>query len=266
MTREADVPDLSGGDAAEEKRGPSGVVNTIDVLSAFTAGEPALGVNEIARRVGLHKSSVSRILGALERARFVEKVQESGKYRLGPGLIALTGRMLSSLGIIDLARPAMRSLADETGETVNLSILNGIEVLVVDQIVGSSHINIVPPGRSPTYCTATGRALLAFSPAELQERALTGVLAPVTHSTVTDRAAIKKDLQKIVTDRVSLVVNEFLANAGAIASPILDSRGIPIGAISISFAAFATDAARIEFLKSRILSAAIQISRLAGGV
>src|SRR5215216_660456 len=81
------------------------IQHAVSVLRAFSAAEPLLGVNELARRVGLHKSTVSRILATLVDAHLVERDAASGSFGLGPGIVALAGPLLASLNVREVAQP-----------------------------------------------------------------------------------------------------------------------------------------------------------------
>lgn len=244
--------------------GPSGVLNTIEVLRSFTAQEPILGVTEIAKRIGLHRSSVSRILSALEVAGFVEREPSTGRFRLGPGLIALTGRMLSSLSIIDVAKPVLSDLANATGETASLSILNNDAVLVVDQIVGLGPIHITVPGSSPTHCTASGRVLLAFSEASVVDQILAKGLKAETTKTITREADLRRILSEVRRAGVAVVRGEFVEQLAGIASVILDHRGAPVASISVASPVFSLSTEKTEALAAQVQQAAERISSLLG--
>ena len=100
------------------------VQHAIQVLASFSAAEPLLGVSEIARRVGVHKSTVSRILATLEDARLVERDPLRGRFRLGAGIVALAGPLLANLDVRDVARPYLEQLALATSESLSLMIWN----------------------------------------------------------------------------------------------------------------------------------------------
>lgn len=128
-TRNGGKPEGGG-----ESRGASVIVNVIDVLRCFTVERSVIGVTEIAAEVGLHKSSVSRILSTLEQERIVERDEETRKYRLGLGLIAITGPLLANLDVRQVAYPLLKQLCEDSGETAVLTIWDGSESVSVEQI------------------------------------------------------------------------------------------------------------------------------------
>jgi DNA-binding IclR family transcriptional regulator len=110
------------------------LLNGLAVLEAFSVQKPVLGVTEIAQRVGLHKSTVSRILSGLTDAGYVQRDEETGRYRLGLGLIALSGPLLADLDVRRAAVPYLEQLTESTQETSAISVWNGHEAIVVEQV------------------------------------------------------------------------------------------------------------------------------------
>src|SRR6478609_7101937 len=129
----AKTPDSNGSgtgtNGGTDAKGASVVVNAIAVLRTFTAEEPLLGVTEIANRVGMHKSSVSRILATFEQENLVERDPETKRFRLGLGLIAVAGPLLAEMEERRVAYPVLRQLAEQTGETSALMLWNGDEAI-----------------------------------------------------------------------------------------------------------------------------------------
>jgi DNA-binding IclR family transcriptional regulator len=245
--------------------GPSGVVHTIAVMNAFSTKEPLLGVNEIARRVGLHKSSVSRILGALEHARFVERDTLTNRFRLGSGLISLAGRLLASLSVIDVARPFLNELAHATGETTNLSIWNNGEVLIIDQVIGPAPIkHITTPGNSPVHCTAAGKILLAYATPENAKKILSRRLPQLTPNTITDPKSLTLEIDQVRRQGYAINDEELMPDVAAIAAPVRDHRGQTIASLSIALPKFRFSQARRAELATKIIRSAQVISARMG--
>lgn len=110
------------------------LLNGLAVLEAFSVQNPVLGVTEVAQRVSLHKSTVSRILGGLAEAGYVQRDEETGRYRLGLALIALSGPLLAELDVRRAAVPYLEELTESTLETSAISVWNGHEAIVVEQV------------------------------------------------------------------------------------------------------------------------------------
>lgn len=116
------------------------LLNGLAVLESFTIAAPVLGVTEIAARVKLHKSTVSRILSGLAEAGYVERLPESGRYRLGLGVIALSGPLLAELDVRRAAAPLLHDLTARTCETSAVCLWNGHEAVVVEQVASPHQV------------------------------------------------------------------------------------------------------------------------------
>ena len=161
------------------------VARALALLDALAEG-PA-GVNALARRIGVNPSSASRLLATLERGGLVER-EPGGPYRLGLHLVALADRVLARLDVRELARPQLRALVEETGETATLSVPGGDEAVTVDFVAGeSSVVSMARLGRpSIGHATAAGKVMLAFGGREPQ------ALHAYTERTITDPARLAR--------------------------------------------------------------------------
>ena len=161
----AESPETTGNG---DTKGTSVIVNAIAVLRTFTADEPLLGVTEIANRVGLHKSTVSRILATFEQEHLVERDPETRRFRLGLGLIAVAGPLLAELEERRVAYPVLRELTEQTGETSALMVWNGDESMCVEQIASHHQIKHTTPlgARYSDAMSASVQVFLAAEPAE----------------------------------------------------------------------------------------------------
>ncbi len=210
------------------------VRHAIEILTAFSAAEPLLGVSELARRIGIHKSSISRLLATLEEARLVERDAATGRFRLGVGVIALASPLLSNLRVAEVARPYLEALAQRSAETISLSIWDGEEAISVEQALGASAVkHYAPPGRrNPAHCTATGKAFLAHAAPEEIERILARPLESFTGRTIVDRAALLRELEEIRTRGYAINEGEFVADVGAVACPVRGMRGEVVAVVT----------------------------------
>lgn len=120
-----------------------------------------MSLGQLAGRVGLPKSTVQRIIAALDFENFVVSVFPDKRLRLGPGLVRLAHSIC--FPIAETARPYLRELSEKTGETVDLAVLDGDKAVFVDQIPGTHRLRAVSAiGVSfPLHCTANGKAMLA---------------------------------------------------------------------------------------------------------
>ena len=192
------------------------------VLDALADGNHELGTNEIARRTGINPSTVSRLLATLAGAGFVEHVAESGRYRLGLRLVHLGNAVLARLDLRDIARPHLHELVAATGETASLSAPSEHDAVTVDFVQsGSSVQSVARLGRpSVAHATAVGKVLLAFGDAELPP----GELTRYTVRTVTDRAAVAREIDEVRAQGWARAGGEREDDLNAVAAPIFGSR------------------------------------------
>jgi DNA-binding IclR family transcriptional regulator len=248
---------------------PAGVFaakHTVDILRCISQAGTDVGVNEIARRVGLHKSSVSRLIVTLETERLVERNPETDRFKLGIGLMALAAPLLMERGVASVSRPHMSMLAQRSGETVNLSVWNGREAISVEQALGTNAItHYAAPGQSnPAHCSASGKLLLAFaSPAEA-EAILSGKLEKFTEYTVIDPAALRSDLASIRHAGCAINCGEFKSDVGAVAAAVRDMNGHALGAIVITVPMYRFDQQRQGELLTMVRATADDISAQMG--
>ena len=165
----------------------SGPVQSVDravAILEILARDGEAGVTEVARELGVHKSTASRLLAALDRRELVAQDTARGKFRLGVGLVRLAGAASQKLDVVQESRPVCQALAREVGETVNLAILSGRDALYLDQVAGPAALS--PHNwagqRIPLHATSDGKVLLAYlSEAQLKE-CLTPPLARLTET------------------------------------------------------------------------------------
>ena len=118
------------------------VDRALEILEILSEKSEA-GVTEIAQIIGVHKSTVSRLIDALVRRGLVEQISDRGKFKLGLGLIKLAGSASAQLDSVMQARPLAKALAEKFGETVNIATLDGKEVLYLDQVVSPNTISML---------------------------------------------------------------------------------------------------------------------------
>jgi IclR family acetate operon transcriptional repressor len=182
-----------------------------------------LGTNELARRTGVHPSSVSRLLATLAAAGLVEHVESTGRYRLGLRLVGLGNAVLARLDLREVARPHLRALAEETGETTTLSAPGDPDAITVDFVQSASSVqSVARVGRpSVAHATATGKVALAFGSVELPA----GPLAAFTKRTIVDRKALAREVEQARTRGWAQASGEREDDLNAIAAPVHGSRG-----------------------------------------
>ncbi|MGB3764464.1 MAG: IclR family transcriptional regulator [Ornithinimicrobium sp.] len=242
----------------------TGLVQSVDrALSVLTvlARSGESGVTEIARELGVHKSTVFRLVATLEAHDLVEQHSDRGKYRLGVGVLRLAGATNARLDVVREARSISRVLAASTGETVNLAILSETSALYVDQVAGTSGLqphNYVGQ-RIPLHATSNGKVLLS----ELDEREL-GAHVPrlqsYTTHTITSRSKLRSELSEVREQGFAVAVDELEEGLTAVAAPVRDAHGDLVASLSVSGPSFRLTAERVASLAPAVVSAARDIS------
>ena len=220
------------------------------------------GVTEIASELEIHKSTASRLMSALQARGLVEQLSDRGRYRLGMGLVRLAGTVTSSHSAVSGSRAVTRALAQEVGETVNIAVLEGNEVLYVDQVIGPSMVTMRSwLGKSvPPHCTATGKVLSAWLDPESRVAARPHTWAKLTPNTITSVSAYEAELAK-VRELGYAVANEEMENDFvAIAAPIRDEHDEVIAALCISGPASRIKSADFETLGHIVKLSATKLS------
>jgi IclR family transcriptional regulator, acetate operon repressor len=222
-------------------------------------GEP-VGVNEIARRSGLHKSTASRLLATLEREGMVEREAGAERYRLGGGLVRLAWRAERPGDLRAVARPALEALVEQARDTVHLAIRDGHEAVNIEQLDGPHLMREASwvGRRTPLHCVANGKALLAFAPPQLIDQVLRGTLPAFTSRTIVDARTLRGQLQSIRTRGYAVALGEIEEGLNAVAAPVLGPQGA-VAAVSVSGPAYRVTPERIPELARLAVAAAEQI-------
>lgn len=249
----------------------SSVSKALTLLDAFSAEQPELGLSELAKRAGAHKSSAYRLLATLEAHGFVQKNERTHGYRLGWKLTELAGRLLEGFELRELAAPFMEELAARSGEIVHLSVLDGGEIVYLDKRGRSQPLTVSTTvgGRSPAHASAMGKVLLAGLP-EGEAKRLLGPrpLRRFTPSTITDRRELARELAAIRRQGYALDNEETFPGIRCVASPLRDGEGRVLAAISVTVPAPRLGARRQNELKKLVMETAERISQRiqAGGI
>lgn len=205
------------------------------VLDAFTPDDGHLGVTEIARRSGLPKSTVSRLVAELVHHRFLEKV--NGGVRLGLRMFELGKLSARPNELRGLAFPAMNDLRNATGQTVHLAILQDSEVVYLSILRGRdapAGLRSRVGGRLPAHATGAGKALLAFAPPAVVDRVIERGLVACQPRTITNPDVLRRELEAIRQSGLAYSTEEAGRGVAGAASPILTADRHAIAAVSVS--------------------------------
>jgi IclR family transcriptional regulator, acetate operon repressor len=215
--------------------GTQAVLRAVALLKAFSSDRPERGLADLARAVGLNKTTAYRLLAALEAERLVERGRDGESYRLGPDLVALGGRAQGALDLREASRAVLVGLAQETRETATLEVLVGGETLILEEAMGSHVLGSMPSigTRWPAHATSTGKTILAFLSEEERNVALPRVLPQVTPRTLADRPALERDLARVRERGYALSQEELEPGFVAVGAPVYSADGRVAAAISV---------------------------------
>jgi len=231
------MPQEVGPGMARSAEDPGGtgvqvIARAADILRTLRWAPGGLTQAEVGDRVGLARSTIHRLLNALEDEGLVECGGPRGRYRLGPEI----GRMAVSArrGFVPSIHPLLEELSQEVNETVDLSVLDRGRAMFVDQVVAPHRLRAVSSvGESFfLHCTANGKALLAAMPAQELARVMAGNLPKLTAHTITEPAAIEQELERIRAEGVAFDREEHTEGICAAGTTIRGLVGVPV-AVSI---------------------------------
>jgi DNA-binding IclR family transcriptional regulator len=254
--------DNGGVEGAAQHANPLQSVDRALTILEILARHGELGVTGIAGELDVHKSTASRLVGALEAHRLVEQLGERGKYRLGFGIVRLAGATTARLDLPRQSRPMCRRLAAELGETVNVAVLDGTAVVNVAQEQGNAAISAHNwlGQRTPAHATSSGKVLLAWATDVERAAIVDAGLTGYTDDTITDSAVLAAELARIRERGWASTSEELEIGLNAIAAPIRDADGVVVGAISVSGPSYRLAAASFPELARRVAAEAGAIS------
>lgn len=246
--------------------GTQAVMRAIALLKAFTDEQPQLGLAELAKIVGLNKTTTYRLLTALENQGLIARNPANDTYRLGPEVIALGGRALRASDLRSVSRGELEGLARATGETATLEALLGSDVLVLDEVSGAYLVGATHyiGARWPAHATSTGKVLLAFLPETELATLLQQPLAQVTPQTITAPDAFSQALVRVREQDYAIAIEELEIGFSAIAAPVRNHDGQVIAALSLNGPSARLTSQRLAELAVPIVAAAGRISAQLG--
>lgn len=229
------------------------------ILRCFTVESPELGLTVISQRTGLHKSTVSRLLLALQREGFAQHNPETGKWQLGLGLLGLSGVILAHMDLRSVARKYLQELASETQENVNITIRDGDEGVIVEFLASTKPIRYAGRlgQRIPLHSTSTGKVLLAFLPI-LERKKVLGKSGST--SIGSNQKTLINTLDQVQEQGYAVSHEEFEEGLSEIAAPIKDHTGQIVAAVGISGPTYRMGSGQIEKFAEPLLKAAGGIS------
>ncbi len=247
--------------SARSRQRVASVARALALLDEVARSDAGLGVNELARRIGVNASTASRLLGTLEDGGFVERSPD-GPYRLGLKFVALSDRVLGQLDVRERARPWLTWLVQETGETATLSVPGGGEAITVDFVPSSSSVvSMARVGRpSVAHATAAGKVMLAFG-----DRSVPDELTAFTDRTITDPRALAAELEAVRTWGIAEAIGEREPDLNALAVPVIGRGDELVAILGLQGPAARLPASTRRSLRAPLRKAASELGRSLGG-
>lgn len=214
---------------------PAALINGLSILESFSIRRPALGVTEIADIVGLHKSTVSRMLNGLAELGYVQRERDGGRYRLGLSVLELSAPLLADLDIRDAGLEHLERLTEITGETSALGVWSGAGTIVVDQVASPHQVRHTQPigNRYNRWDSSSVRVMLAYQPLKTVFELLEdGRILPPAEKLSRDE--IEAELEEIRCTGVAMNMGRTTPEEFGVAAVVRDLRGTATGCVILS--------------------------------
>lgn len=242
------------------------VVKAITLLKRLSSQKAEWGLSELARATGIDKVIAYRLLRTLVQEEFVSKDPISNHYRLGPAVMELADSHVARVDLLAVARPHLNALWKETGETVHFMVRRDLKASIVMVLESPHELRVA--GRIgdaiPLYCTSSGRCFIAFGDATLRRDALRGPLGPWTPFTITDRAALEAEVERVRADGFAIDDRQILVHARAAAAPIFGADGEVLNCIVVIGPTMRVTRAKVRAIARSVRETARRVSRELG--
>lgn len=252
---------MSNSDSAAQVQS---VDRAISVLELLAQGEA--GITEIAGELGVHKSTVSRLVSVLEARGLVEQLGERGKYAIGFGVVRLAGAATGRMDLTKLGQPVCQALADSFGETVNIAVHDAGVAINITQARGSAAVSAVNwiGQRTPLHATSSGKILLAYLPVDERRRLVSLPLDSYTENTVVDGSRLLSELTEVAAQGYAACFEELELGLHAVAVPVRGHRGEVVAAMSASGPSYRLSRQRVQEIVPAMTAAAADLSAQLG--
>lgn len=242
--------------------------HAFDIVESFHDDTTELGVTELSGKLGLSKNNVFRLLATLESKAYIEQNHVTEDYRLGPRILEIGQVYLNRLGLLNVAHPFLEDLVRSCDEAAYIAMLREGDVIYLD-LVQTSHplrLRSRVGWRLPAYCTAVGKAQLAYESRDRIEEILSRrKLKRFTPNTIVNKGDILKHLEEVAEKGVALDLEEWELDVRCVGSPVRDYTGRVIAGICIAAPAIRMSMERIEQeIVPLVTGTAVQISQRLG--
>src|SRR5262245_14046067 len=234
----------------------------VDILQVLSEDSRELTAGEVAERLSLHKSTIHRLLTVLDHHRLIRRNGETGRYSLGLRLFELGTRAVRGLQLRDQAQPHLDRLARETGETVHICVFDSGEMVSLAYAEGirSLRMPATVGRRTPAYCSAVGKAVLAFLSEAALDDALARPMRARTDKTLITRAALLADLRQVRIRGYAVDNEEIEKGLRCVGAPVWNYSGEVIAAVSVAGPSFRITRSRVPAIARAVLGMARRLS------
>ena len=243
----------------------SSTAKALKILQAFVPHNPEMGTLELSEKLGIHKSTVSRLLHLLTDYDFLKQNPDTKKYQLGRGAGEIGNAANKSLSnnLTTISQSYLNSLCEKVGESVALEMLAGSSIILALHAEGQSHIrfSFQPGEQVPINVTAGAKAILAYSEPPLVDQFLKEKFQRFTSKTIVSKREYRAMLAEVRESGIAFDTGERYEDARAMAAPIFDPDQKPVAAVVIAGPAFRFTEAFVEHAIILMKETAGQISR-----
>jgi DNA-binding IclR family transcriptional regulator len=246
------------------KRVIKSVLRATKILDYIGSNENEVRLTEISNDLEINMSTLHSIIATLEKAGYISQNSSNHKYSLGKKLFELGKVYEGKMSFTDLARPFLKSLADEFDETVQLGVLSADRVLYIDKVESKHNLRMTcqTGSKDELHSSATGKLLLAYLEEKEVDKLLDDKLEEYTENTITEPEKLKKELKKIEKQGFALDKEESEIGLNCVAAPVKDSFGKVIAAIGISTPTSRVSEKKLMEIKDTLIKEASDLSEL----
>ena len=282
LDHDAGSPSIAGHDeavrkedfrvASKESLRASGQVQSLSralkLLNALSYHPQGLSLSEVAHHVGLPNSTAHRLLTTLQNERFVRFEADRSAWLIGVQAFRVGSAFVRSRDLVTIARPYMRRLMEQSGETVNLAIADRNEVIYLAQVETQKMMRAIagPGGRAAIHCSGVGKALLAHVDSDSREKTLSQIqFHRESPSTLVTAQDLRRDLEKTLQRGFAIDNEENAVGLRCVAAVVFDEHGGPLAALSVSGPTARLTDQRIPNLGQAVARIAAEVTSELGG-
>ena len=260
-------PDID--DDVEEKArgGVQSIGRAFAILEEVARNRDGIGLADLSKRVGLHNSTTFHLVRTMVSLGYIRQIKDTKRYRIGRPLFALAASALDEMEMVSMATPVLDDLARETGESSHFAARMGDAVVVMARTSGPSAFQLAERVGvvRPAYCTALGKIILAALRPDQLERYLGRIeLKPLTPSTITEPARLRKEIDEVRKAGIAFDDGEFDGEVRCAAMAIRDFSGQVVGAIGISGPVWRLSIQALQSRSRHLEAAAARLSQAFG--